>query len=162
MKKAHVQIQIGVVGVDSGQVLICDPCYIDSEWDSKDEYERDQIFDVKFHGVVSVFDMGEALKNGINFMTPLKQYENMTMNELVKEGLAKERKVRETGVFGYNGCCRATSSKDLGGQLNYKMGHAGAGVAVSSGYGDGVYPVIAHYNKDGRVSKVEILFDDED
>jgi hypothetical protein len=25
-------IQIGVVGVDSGQVLICDPCYIDSEW----------------------------------------------------------------------------------------------------------------------------------
>lgn len=24
--------QIGIVGVDSGQILICDPCYIDSEW----------------------------------------------------------------------------------------------------------------------------------
>jgi hypothetical protein len=41
------------------------------------------------------------------------------------------------------------------------MGHAGAGVAVSSGYGDGVYPVFAHYNKDGRVARVEIIFDEE-
>lgn len=28
--------QIGVVGVDSGQVVICDPCYIDSEWENED------------------------------------------------------------------------------------------------------------------------------
>lgn len=156
MKKRQ---QIGIVGVDSGQLVICDPCYIDSEWDSRDEYERDQIFDVDYNGLTSVFDMGEALKNGINFNTPLKQYENLTMNELVKEGWAKERRAKETGVFGYNGCCHATQSEKLGGQLNYKMGHAGAGVAVSSGYGDGSYPVYAHYNSEGRVSKVEIIFE---
>jgi len=153
--------QIGVVGVDSGQLVICDPCYIDSEWDHNDEYDRDQVFDVSYMGKKSVFDMGEALKNGINFNTLLKQYENLTMNELVKEGFAKERPVKETKTFGYNGCCKATISKNRGGQLNYKMGHAGAGVAVSSGYGDGVYPVIAHYNDEGRVAKVEIIFDEE-
>ena len=31
-KKKIVRRQIGVVGVDSGQLLICDPCYINSEW----------------------------------------------------------------------------------------------------------------------------------
>lgn len=30
------RIKIGVVAVDSGQLMICDPCYIDSEW-SKEE-----------------------------------------------------------------------------------------------------------------------------
>lgn len=25
-------VQIGVVGVDSGQLLLCDPCYINSQW----------------------------------------------------------------------------------------------------------------------------------
>jgi len=26
------KIKIGVVGVDSGQILVCDPCYIASQW----------------------------------------------------------------------------------------------------------------------------------
>jgi len=33
-------------------------------------------------------------------------------------------------------------------------------VTLQTGYGDGVYPVTAHYNKDGRIAKVEIVFDD--
>jgi hypothetical protein len=28
--------EIGVVGVDAGQILICDPCYIDSEWEHEE------------------------------------------------------------------------------------------------------------------------------
>lgn len=151
---------IGHVGVDSGQVVICDPCYIGSEWNMLDEYDRDQIYDVDYNGEKSVFDMGEALKNGVDFGTPLKQYENLNMNELVAEGWAAERPVKETRVFGYDGCCRATNSKDKGGQLNYKMGHRGAGVAVQSGYGDGFYPVYAYYNAEGRVRKVVVEFDE--
>ena len=27
---------IGHVGVDSGQLLLCDPCYIDSQWEKED------------------------------------------------------------------------------------------------------------------------------
>jgi len=30
------KIKLGVVGVDSGQLLITDPCYIDSEWEEEE------------------------------------------------------------------------------------------------------------------------------
>ena len=30
------KIKIGEVGVDSGQLIVCDPCYIDSEWKKED------------------------------------------------------------------------------------------------------------------------------
>ena len=98
---------IGEVGVDSGQLLVCDPCYIRSQW-------KDTNFD----------------------------------------------KVKEpTGEFSYDGCCQATCSKDSAGQLNYSMGHAGAGVVFSSGYGDGTYPVYAKKNAHGRVVEVIIKMD---
>ena len=47
-------------------------------------------------------------------------------------------------------------------QFSYKRGHPGLGVCVSSGYGDGVYPVYATF-KDGRVQSVRVVFfgDDE-
>jgi len=32
-------------------------------------------------------------------------------------------------------------------------------MTLQTGYGDGVYPVTAHYNKDGRIAKVEIDFE---
>lgn len=45
-------------------------------------------------------------------------------------------------------------------QLNYKMGHAGLGVAFISGFGDGEYEVYATYKDFGdfgkRITKVEI------
>ena len=49
-------------------------------------------------------------------------------------------------------------------QFNYDHGHAGLGVTVSTGYGDGVYPVFAEINEDGRVAKVwvDFLCEDED
>ena len=31
-------VKLGVVGVDSGQLMVCDPCYIDSEW-SKENFD---------------------------------------------------------------------------------------------------------------------------
>lgn len=95
---------IGYVGVDSGQLLVCDPCYIGSEWE-------DENFDDR---------------------------ENPKAN------------------FSYNSCCQATLSKERAGQLLFKRGHEGVGVAFSSGYGDGYYPVFAEKNKDGRIVKVTI------
>lgn len=48
-------------------------------------------------------------------------------------------------------------------QLNYDLGHPGLGVVVSTGYGDGVYPVFAEFNDEGRVARicVEFIADDE-
>lgn len=161
-KKEYVEmgrVQVGVVGVDSGNILLCDPCYIDGEWDPRDEYRRDQVYDVTFNGEKSVYDMGAAIEQGIIFTTPLEKYGNMTMNDLVAEGMAVERPAKETGVFGYNGCCQASGSPKGGGQLKYRLGHDGAGVCVRTAYGDGVYPVFVRYNKEGRVRRVEIDFD---
>ncbi len=47
-------------------------------------------------------------------------------------------------------------------QFNYDLGHPGLGVVVSTGYGDGVYPVYAEFNEDGRVAKVCVEFIGQD
>jgi hypothetical protein len=56
--------------------------------------------------------------------------------------------------YTYSGACAATLGEHGAGEL----GNADA-VAVSSGYGDGVYPVFATYNHDGRIVKLEVIFD---
>jgi hypothetical protein len=43
-------------------------------------------------------------------------------------------------------------------QFNYDMGHPGLGMCVSTGYGDGVYPVMVTKNSEGRVVRVTIEF----
>jgi hypothetical protein len=43
-------------------------------------------------------------------------------------------------------------------QFNYDRGHPGLGVAVSTGHGDGVYPVFAEFDAGGRVAKVWVQF----
>jgi hypothetical protein len=47
-------------------------------------------------------------------------------------------------------------------QFCYDLGHAGLGVVVSTGYGDGVYPVYAEFNDDGRIAKVWVEFIGQD
>jgi len=42
--------------------------------------------------------------------------------------------------------------------FNYQLGHEGVGVCVSTGYGDGTYPVVARIGDDGRVQAVEVVF----
>lgn len=88
---------IGSCAVDSGQLLIVDPCYL-SKW--------------------SDGDCGED-------------------ND-------------------YNTACGLTLGEDMGGEM-LVSGIAGTGVAVSTGWGDGSYPVEAIY-KDGRVKEIRIKF----
>jgi len=104
--------QIGFIAVDSGQILITDPGYL---------------------------------------------------NDWGKEGFGEA----EIGHYSYGGACSTTLAEGQAGQLNFKAGHAGAGVVSSSGYGDGLYPVYAHYEEtEGwgkRIARLEIVFiEDED
>jgi hypothetical protein len=87
---------IGHVAVDSGQLIISDPCYLRS-W--KD---------------------GEA--------TDLNSH--------------------------YGQACIASLSDECAGEI-LVSGIAGTGVVFSTG-GDGAFPVYAHYQKDGSISKIEI------
>jgi hypothetical protein len=47
-------------------------------------------------------------------------------------------------------------------QFNYDLGHPGLGVVVSTGYGDGVYPVYAEFNDEGRIVAVTVEFIEPD
>ena len=95
---------LGHCSVDSGQLFVVDPCYLEKEWD--DEY---------------------------------------------REGVEPEG---GRYPMNYAGCCAATMSKDQGAQVDH-------GVAFTSGWGDGSYPVYAEY-KDGRISRIVIDFEAED
>lgn len=88
--------KLGEVGVDSGGLIIVDPCYL-SKW--KD---------------------GEYGKNNH-----------------------------------YTKACKARDNENRGSEV-LVSGVAGNGVSFTSGYGDGVYPVLAHYNGDGVIDEVVI------
>lgn len=105
--RSQTRVLVGHCGVDSGQILLADPCYINSFKDGE------------------TFAPAEAVDG---------QY-----------------------PFSYNGACGATLSDKSAGQL----GNA-TGVAVSSGWGDGVYPVYADYDHDGKITSVTIVFLDDD
>jgi hypothetical protein len=47
-------------------------------------------------------------------------------------------------------------------QFNYDLGHVGLGMVVSTGYGDGTYPVYAEFNDEGRIARVWVEFIDQD
>jgi len=61
-------------------------------------------------------------------------------------------------LLGYDGCRKLALSRDGGGQLIYREGHAGAGVVVKSGDSDGVFGVYVKRKDDLIVAvKVELV-----
>lgn len=102
---------IGYCSVDSGQIMLSDPCYVEQFRVEMDE--PDGKFDATLEPVSGSYP------------------------------------------YTYNGASSATCSKQSAGALG-----GGLGVVVTSGYGDGSYPVYATYNSEGRVIEARIVFDD--
>ena len=69
------------------------------------------------------------------------------------EGEVEAQKTANEFEYSYSGACAATLSDNSAGELGN-----GSAVAVSSGYGDGQYPVYAHYNHEGRIERLEVVF----
>lgn len=65
-------------------------------------------------------------------------------------GRAEIIKIKKEANNSYHEACKITQNEESGGE------HKAGGVVFSSGYGDGCYPVTAHYNNDGRIVKIEI------
>lgn len=145
-------VYIGAVGVDSGQLLITDPSYIDSQWSDEPFEQLDRTYTDKTTG--DVFRWGQDFTD---FSAPLPGFAQ-SVNELIESGrLEKIPSLPWAGDFrySYNGSCQATLSSDGFGELAYERGHAGAGVAFRSGWGDGFYPVYGEKH-DGRIMRVYI------
>ena len=64
----------------------------------------------------------------------------------------------------WNEFCNKIITLDKNGfqQFNYKAGHPGLGVAVSTGYGDGCYPVFVKRDPNGRIAEVRVVFVSEE
>lgn len=170
-------ITLGTVGVDSGQLLICDPCYLDSQYVQREFKSAHEIYR-HTDGKLWQFNMGDMVGVMNEEVNPfpgthediIPEY-GKKPNQLINEGDFQLSEIDAmayipNGEFSYAGISKTTLS-DLGGQLNYMMGHPGVGVAFRSGFGDGNYEVkaeIIHSKTWGkRVSKVWVeLITDED
>lgn len=170
-------IDAGVVGVDSGQLLITDPCYLDGLWVNEQMNVPRTVHALNEAGLRRFpgkedwrwqFQMGVvdgALDKPVgDYRTPREEFDGLSVNELIDQGLIRdvEPEPVEFTSYSYNGACHATLSEQGYGQLNYPLGHAGAGVAFRSGWGDGVYQVQVRKNEEGRIIEARILMDDAD
>jgi len=140
--------QIGSFGVDSGQVLIGDPCYLK-------DFEHDNM-DVKRtykHATENKFVVWPK------DFTRYDEYkeDGLDMNTLVKKGIYKEVPRKINRSYSYGGACSLTiDGEDSAGELEN-----GLAVVASTGYGDGCYPVIADI-QDGVIHSLTIQFIDPD
>ncbi len=135
---------LGHFAVDSGQVMIGDPCYL-NEWTDND-YDDVRIYT---NGKYTF----EFRKDFYNYEDVIPKY-GKTMNQLLQEDF-KEVKREPSMEYSYDGACQATCSDTKGGTLG-----SGNAVVSETGYGDGFYPVHATYNKEGRCIKLTITFDE--
>ena len=173
-------VKIGEVGVDSGQLMICDPCYIESEFltpNSKGKSDHaHQIYQHEDGTFWQFCYKAEPTYDYVNkfpgtYGTIIEKYQ-LSPNQLIEQGKFKKTDLDKTphipeGEFSYRGISKITNSENQGGQLKYKLGHVGAAVAFSSGFGDGTYEVYAEIVNTGswgeRVKKVyvELISDEE-
>lgn len=150
---------LGFVGVDSGQLIICDPCYIDSQW------KQVPFYDVRIykHKTLNKLFGYNQDKLGSFKVEPFSSYDqrmstNISMNDMIENHevvqLEMPEKIKLMNSFSYGGICETTMNKQH--QINFELGHPGVAVAFNSGYGDGLYPVYGTFNREGRCVKVEI------
>lgn len=159
---------LGHVGVDSGQLIVTDPCYIDSQW-SKVPFTDVRIYQHKKTKRIFTYEAfwgpNKVKKSHLKLakVEPFQSYNTITstgksMNDMIASKVVKEMpnkdKAKLVGSFSYGGICETTMADKH--QLKYTKGHPGVAVAFRSGYGDGYYPVYGWFNKEGRCMKVEI------
>jgi hypothetical protein len=104
-------VLLGEVAVDSGQLMVADPCYIDDEWQHEaamvDRYRENS----SEQGAPRVDEASGGIRLAAN-----------------------------KASFSYSGAVEKTLSSGFG-ELAFKMGHTGAGVVFSTAWGDGMYSI---------------------
>lgn len=144
---------IGEVGVDSGSIMIVDPCYLDKFENNEFNYSTGIEKDGKRYEFRVHFE---------NWESPIEEEGGKTANQLSEEGWKSFKEYPDAGRFSYSGAAGITCGKESAGQLYMNMGSHDypCAVASSSGYGDGGYPVYAEFNEEGRVKSLTIQFID--
>lgn len=157
---------LGQVGVDSGQLMVIDPCYINSEWK-----KEGSVLGVNFWGQGQERVAHSLEEEGIAVeLVDDGRYRVITgdAEALIEKIKTLSKNIGQIVIAvphtdsTYDKICDITMSEDQGGKLDH-----GLAVVFSSGLGDGLYDVYATYKTlDGwgeRITKVEIelISDDE-
>jgi hypothetical protein len=143
-------VYMGSVGVDSGQLMITDPCYIDSEW-LDEPFEDDRVYKDETSGAIVRWG-----QDFMRFDEPLEPY-GESPEALIQSGRLVQLPPPpkpDTFRYSYNGACQATLSEGYG-ELVFNKGYVGAGVVFGSGWGDGMYEVYGEKH-DGRIVRVYV------
>lgn len=142
-------VKLGEVGVDSSQLLITDPCYLESEW-TPAALEGKEIYIDSLQNAVY-----QADKDFQSYEEALPEH-GKTVRELVDSGILVKRRLEDSELsqYSYEGVCKATLGAGYG-ELAYRRGHKGAGVAFSTAFGDGLYPIYGEKH-DGRIVRVYV------
>lgn len=141
--------QIGTAAVDSGQLLLIDPLYLNARWEKK-EFE-----DIRQYRNLQT---GAVLQYQVDF----RHYDEIipshgkSMNALNATGGWEPIPVEIPPGLNYNAVCRTTLQGSGGGVVD------GLGVAVTTGWGDGQYPVYVKRDEEGRIVQVLIDFEESE
>ncbi len=156
---AEKWIRLGVVGVDSGQLLVLDPAYIDSEWVPEGKGEN---WTLKYWGRDKAKLVAEFGASPIACKTAqdAAELDKRIQKHCTDRDLAVVTWVQSGSS--YEKCSAMTAGKDGFGQLKYTSGRPGLGVALVSGYGDGIYPVYGRENDKGVMVELRVFFDEDD
>lgn len=169
--------EIGRFGVDSGQVMIGDPCYLHhfnshTEVTTKvlDKFVEDKDLktklDLELRKAYAEADQPNltrtylhtkkgTLKVWPNDFFNYEEYkeDGESMNDLIHKGVYKHIPNELDTTYSYSGACSvALDSKDHAGMLD-----DGMAVVASTGHGDGTYPVEADIRK-GVIHSITITF----
>lgn len=147
------KVLIGHIGVDSGQIMIVDPCYL-NDWKDNEFRSNIGLKNIKTGKILLCWDEVEGIGK-IDWATPLPEYGGKCMNDLFLETdtWQKYEEYPDYGEFNYSGVSGVTC-KGLFGEI-------GNGIAVASRtyMGDGCFPVYAiTEGKGGRVKQIVIDF----
>jgi hypothetical protein len=140
---------LGSVAVDSGQLMITDPCYVDSVW-KKEPYTDDRKYIDTLTG--TIWEYG---KDFTNFEYDVL-HNGTSVNKLLASGRFQPRWNSDNGAyhFSYDGACKASSSSTTN-EMVFDEGHPGAGVCFHTAFGDGLYPIYAEKHG-GRITRVYV------
>lgn len=165
------RILLGHVDVDSGQLMIMDPCYVDREWISR---QNPRFVGIRCAGHHAQ-DLAEALALDhptceVSSVTPWV-YRVVDPNTPATDLQARAESIRQRHQWTvdidlvaydtYHHICDITQSDSHGGSLPHAHGGEGLAVAFESCVGDGTYAVFATVGEvsgfGSRIKKVEIL-----
>ena len=139
---------LGYVGVDSGQLMIVDPCYLDDWVD--EEYIDNRAVESVETGKVYVFSK--------DFKDYEVELEGKTVNQHISDGSFYNTPDDTPLTFSYNGVSHGTCGESPYVSIPYALGHEGRAVSFRSGYGDGTYSIEGRI-ENGRVLEIRIKMD---